>query len=86
MDALDLNAMRGLVVLNDMTDFAARLCEAPTALVSMVEETEQLFSHDGFDPERTPRGAILLRRCDDRAGMMVVPDVMLIRASLPIRW
>ena len=39
----DLAALRDTPELSAITDFAAALCAAPVALISLVEETRQTF-------------------------------------------
>ncbi|MCS7338225.1 MAG: GAF domain-containing protein [Verrucomicrobiae bacterium] len=43
-------------IFDDMTDLAARICHAPIALISLVDEKRQWFmSRIGFDAKQTPR-------------------------------
>src|SRR3546814_4705989 len=46
----------GFDTLDQITAFAAALCEAPIALVSVVEDERQRFlARNGLDVEETPR-------------------------------
>ena len=46
----------GFNALDQITDFAAALCDAPIALISIVEEDRQRFlARTGLDAEETPR-------------------------------
>jgi PAS domain S-box-containing protein len=52
----DLAPLRDTHEMRAITDFAAALCEAPTALISLVEESRQTFiARTGFDTTETPR-------------------------------
>ncbi|MEG3144475.1 PAS domain-containing protein [Sphingomonas sp. RT2P30] len=52
----DLAALRDTHELRAITDFTAALCDAPTALISLVEEYRQTFiARTGFDATETPR-------------------------------
>lgn len=56
MSLYDLGGARDDGVLEDLVTFAAELCEAPTALLSVVETDEQVFlARTGTKLERTPR-------------------------------
>ena len=75
MEAFDLESMRGSPELSDITGFAARLCDAPTALVSMVEEEEQTFlARTGFEEACTPREQSFCAHAMLDVGLMVVPN------------
>jgi len=73
--AYDLAELRGGVALGRITDFAAALCEAPVALVSLVEEHIQCFvSRTGTDLTETPRDVSFCRFAMTGDDVMVVPD------------
>ena len=75
IDAYHIDGLRNSAALRQITDFAARLCNAPIALVSLVEEHRQLFlSHTGTDAEETPREQSLCAHAMWGSGVMVVPD------------
>lgn len=58
-----------------ITDFAASLCEAPTALVSFVESDRQWFAaRTGMDARETPRDASFCAHAMLSDQLMVVPD------------
>jgi PAS domain S-box-containing protein len=78
MESFDIAAMRDSPELSDITGFAARLCDAPTALVSMVEEREQTFlARTGFDEACTPREQSFCAHAMLDVGLMVVPNAAL---------
>ncbi|WP_019515389.1 sensor histidine kinase [Sphingomonas sp. Mn802worker] len=78
LDAYQIDGLRNSAALRQITDFAARLCNAPIALVSLVQEHRQLFlSHTGTDAEETPREQSLCAHAMWNAGVMVVPDAAL---------
>jgi PAS domain S-box-containing protein len=61
--------------LTQIAEFAARLCDAPVALVSMVEAERQRFLvRSGFDALETPRSQSFCAYAMLGAEPMVVPD------------
>jgi PAS domain S-box-containing protein len=71
----DLESLRNSAALKRITDFAAILCEAPVALVSLVEETRQTFlSRTGIDIAETPREVSFCAHAMLEDTIMVVPD------------
>jgi PAS domain S-box-containing protein len=65
-------------VLQQITGFAARLCEAPIALVSIVEEVTQFFlAREGLDASVTPRSISFCAVAMLNDGIMEVPDARL---------
>ena len=68
------------ILLNDprlrrITDFAAELCEAPIALVSLVEDSRQRFlARTGLEATETPREQSFCAHAMTGANIMVVPD------------
>jgi PAS domain S-box-containing protein len=56
IDSLNLASLRRSAALRQITDFAAQLCNAPVALITLVEETEQTFlAATGTEMEGTRR-------------------------------
>lgn len=77
LDAYELDALRDSAALRQITDFAARLCDAPTALISLVEEHRQMFlSRTGFHASETPREHSLCAHAMLGDEVMVVPDTL----------
>ncbi|PZQ62030.1 MAG: histidine kinase [Sphingomonas taxi] len=75
IDSHNLVALRRAESLKQVTDFAARLCDAPVSLVSLVEEDEQSFlATTGTDLERTPRAVSFCAHAMWGDDVMVVPD------------
>lgn len=75
MAAFDLASLRDTVALRRITDFAATLCDAPIALVSLVEDQRQLFlARTGLDVAETPRESSFCQHAMLRDDIMVVPD------------
>ncbi|MFM6829739.1 MAG: PAS domain-containing protein [Novosphingobium sp.] len=63
--------------LNAITDFAAKLCGVPIALVSLVEATRQWFpARTGLDVSETPREQSMCAHAMQQPGIMVVPDTL----------
>lgn len=61
--------------LSAIAGFAAKLCEAPTALVSLVEEDRQLFlAKMGLDARETPRSESFCQHAMVLDHVMEVPD------------
>ncbi|WP_174292381.1 sensor histidine kinase [Sphingomonas bacterium] len=76
--AYDLEALRDSLALTEITDFAAALCGAPVSLVSLIEETRQVFlSHTGTDVGETPREVSFCQHAMLERDIMVVPDTTL---------
>ena len=70
----DLDA-GGFRMLDDITAFAAQLCDAPIALVSIVEDVRQRFlARCGLDAEETPRDVSFCAHAMLGDEMFVVPD------------
>ena len=75
LDAYELDGLRNSSALRQITDFAARLCDTPIALVSLVEERRQVFlSRTGIDTEETPREQSMCAHAMLGDSVMVVPD------------
>ena len=71
----DLAGAREEGVLDDLVSFAAELCGAPTALVSIVEEDAQVFlSRLGTDLEQTPRSQSFCAHAMHGERLMEVTD------------
>ncbi|SEI97942.1 PAS domain S-box-containing protein [Sphingobium sp. AP50] len=70
----DLDA-GGFRTLDDITAFAAQLCDAPIALVSIVEDVRQRFlARTGLDAEETPRDVSFCALAMLGDAIFVVPD------------
>ena len=73
--AHDPQSLRDDAALTRITDFAAALCGAPIALISLVEATRQTFlSHTGVDMTETPRDTSFCALAMMEHGITVVPD------------
>ena len=73
--AHDVEGLRGNAALKRITDFAAALCEAPIALVSLVEEQRQSFlARSGLALAETGRDVSFCQHAMRQDGIMVVPD------------
>ena len=71
----DLDALRQTAALTRITDFAAALCGTPVALVTVLEETQQIFlSRTGVDMDGTPREISFCTHAILGDEMMVVTD------------
>ncbi|MEC3912312.1 PAS domain-containing protein [Sphingobium sp. CR2-8] len=70
----DLDA-GGFRSLDDITAFAARLCDVPIALVSIVENIRQRFlARTGLDADETPRDVSFCQHAMLKPDIFVVPD------------
>ncbi len=70
----DLDA-GGFRTLDDITAFAATLCDAPIALISIVEDVRQRFlARVGLDAEETPRDVSFCALAMLGEALFVVPD------------
>lgn len=75
MALYDLGGARDEGLLDDLVAFAAELCTAPTALVSVVEDESQIFlARVGTDLERTPRSKSFCAHAMYAMRIMEVPD------------
>ena len=55
-------------VIDDVAELAAQICDAPIALVSLIDESRQWFkSHVGLNTTETARSSSLLRACHSTA-------------------
>ncbi|MEG3088861.1 sensor histidine kinase [Sphingomonas sp. PB4P5] len=74
----DIESLRDAANLKSITDFAAALCDAPIALVSLVEEQRQTFlARTGLEATETPRGTSFCAFAMREDDIMVVPDATL---------
>jgi GAF domain-containing protein len=75
IDEIDLASLRDSGRLDRITAFAAKLCEAPIALVSLVERDRQFFpAKTGLDVNETPRPTSFCAHAMLGDEIMVVPD------------
>jgi len=73
----DAHGVRDAGALDDLTRFAAALCEAPVALVTLLEEEYQHFlGRTGFDGTGTRRDISFCTHAVTADGVMVVPDTL----------
>ena len=62
-------------VFDDLTELAARICEAPIALISLVDEDRQWFkSRVGLTLNETSRNASFCSFAIQQEGLFIVPD------------
>jgi PAS domain S-box-containing protein len=77
MSLYDAHGVRETGELGDLTRFAAALCEAPIALVTLIEEEYQHFlGLTGIDMAGTPRDISFCTHALHQPGLMVVPDTL----------
>lgn len=70
-----LEGLRDDAALKRITDFAAALCDAPIALVSIVEEHRQTFlSRTGVEATETPRETSFCAHAMVLDDLLEVPD------------
>ena len=73
----DVAGARAKGQLDDIVSFAAELCDAPVALLSLVEEEYQRFlSRTGTDLEQTPRSMSFCAHAMHHHAVMEVPDAL----------
>ena len=73
--AHDIESLRDSDGLKQITDFAAALCEAPIALISLVEEHRQSFiARTGIDATETSRETSFCAFAMFERDIMIVPD------------
>lgn len=74
--SLDLGATGREAVYDDLTRIAALLCDAPIALVSLVEADRQWFKgRVGFELPETPRRMSICAHALAADGLLVIPDL-----------
>jgi GAF domain-containing protein len=62
-------------VFDDLTELAARICEAPIALISLVDENRQWFkSKHGVSLNETSRDISFCSHAIEQEEMFIVPD------------
>jgi len=62
-------------VFDDLTELAARICEAPIALISLVDENRQWFkSKVGLTISETSRDISFCARAIQQDGLFIIPD------------
>src|SRR5512142_1926580 len=62
-------------VFDDLTELAARICEAPIALISLVDEKRQWFkSKFGTEVSETSRDVSFCAHAIMQTGLFIVPD------------
>jgi two-component system, NtrC family, sensor kinase len=62
-------------IFDDLTELAARICQAPMALISLVDERRQWFkSRVGVKLRETPREVSFCGHAITRTDLFIVPD------------
>ena len=65
-------------VFDDLTELAAQICEAPVALISLVDENRQWFkSKVGTSINETSRGISFCSHAINQSELFIVPDATL---------
>ena len=76
--AYGLDALEDDPELSEITQFAAKLCDVPVALVSLVEKERQRFlARAGLEERETPRPTSFCAHAMLHPEPMVVPDALL---------
>jgi GAF domain-containing protein len=64
-------------IFDDLTELAARICEAPIALISLVDEKRQWFkSKVGVSTRETSRDISFCAHAIKREGLFIIPDTI----------
>lgn len=62
-------------VFDDLTELAARICEAPIALISLIDENRQWFkSKVGISVSETSRDTSFCAHAIQQEGLFIIPD------------
>lgn len=73
--SFDLETLEGDAELARIARFAARLCDAPTGAVSLVEQQRQLFiAREGIEERETPRSTSFCAHTMLGPELLIVPD------------
>lgn len=65
-------------VFDDLTELAARICEAPVALISLIDEDRQWFkSKVGISVSETSRDLSFCAHAIRQEGLFIIPDATL---------
>jgi two-component system, cell cycle sensor histidine kinase and response regulator CckA len=65
-------------VFDDLTELAARICEAPVALITLVDEDRQWFkSKVGISVSETSRDISFCSHAIKQEGLFIIPDATL---------
>ncbi|MBY9063139.1 PAS domain-containing protein [Sphingomonas yunnanensis] len=76
IDSLNLASLRRSAALRQITDFAAQLCGAPVALITLIEEADQSFlASTGTDLEGTRRSESFCAHTMWEEDVTVFPDL-----------
>ena len=76
IDSLHLASLRRSAALRQITDFAAQLCAAPVALITLIEEADQTFlAATGTDMEGTKRSESFCAHAMWEDDVTVFPDL-----------
>src|SRR5256714_5706363 len=84
-EAARLDALRQLALLDtapevaydDITRLAAHICQAPVALISLVDENRQWFkARTGLETRETPRDVAFCAHAILRNDLFIVPDAL----------
>src|SRR5947207_2699931 len=64
-------------VFDDLTELAARICEAPIALITLVDEKRQWFkSKVGISVKETSRDISFCAHAINQEDLFIVPDAL----------
>ena len=78
VEAHDVAGALASGMLDDLTDFAAKLCDAPVALVTLIAgEYQQFAAHHGVVMDTMPRDATFCNHALGSDAVTVVPDPLL---------
>src|SRR2546423_10732117 len=84
-EAARLDALRQLALLDtapevaydDITRLAAHICQAPVALISLVDENRQWFkARTGLETRETPRDVAFCAHAILQSDLFIVPDAL----------
>ena len=75
LNGFGLDALEDDEELQRIVRFAAKLCDAPTSTVSIVEEQRQWFlARDGIDVSETPRSTSFCGHAMLGSDLLIIPD------------
>jgi hypothetical protein len=73
--------------MNELVDLVAEICQAPVALVTLLDADTQWFkAAKGTDVVCTPRGVSFCNNTIKQNDLVIIPDILADETIKPTRW